>query len=460
MPMLSSPVDYGFDHGEFWRDIPIWKSVSPDEFGDARWQQRQCITSVADVQNAFEGRLPRELVEDIRAGIARCPMQIRITPYIFSLINWSAPATDPIRRQFLPFASQLLLDHPYSEDDSLAEESDRVTPYLTHRYPDKVLFLPLNVCPVYCSFCTRSRLVGASTSSKQKISFKTSVAGWEGTFSYIRSHPEIEDVVVSGGDAMMVKANLISHIGTKLLDIPHIRRIRFATKGLSVLPMKITSDDSWIQAVRDLSEKAARSMREVVIHTHISSDHELTQWTVRAMQRLVELGIRVRNQCVLLRGVNDSFGCMYRTIKKLSYLRIDPYLVYLHDMVNGCEHLRTTLECATRLFDRLQGTTAGFNIPRFVCDTPGGGGKREIFSYVHYDRQLGVSAWTAPMVKPGKVFYYYDPIDLLPDSGRAIWADPVRQESQMEEFKDRVERQLREDAHVPNNPEAFTQFDK
>jgi lysine 2,3-aminomutase len=166
------------------------------------------------------------------------------------------------------------------------------------------------------------------------------------------------------------------------------------------------------------------------------------------MRRFVEMGIRVRNQSVLLRGVNDTFESMHRVIKKLSALHVQPYLVYLHDLVPGCEHLRTTLSDAQGLFKSLQGTTAGFNVPRFVCDAPGGGGKREISSYEDYDRELGISAWTAPRIKPGHVFYHYDPIGQLPESGIRIWQDPAARARRLNDFKARVQQRFGDTADV------------
>jgi lysine 2,3-aminomutase len=203
--------------------------------------------------------------------------------------------------------------------------------------------------------------------------------------------------------------------------------------------MKITSDDAWVRALQSVADRGRSMMKEVCVHTHFSSEYEMTEWTCNAMQRLTEMGIKVRNQSVLLRGVNDSFDCMYRTIKKLSYLNIQPYLVFLHDMVPGCEHLRTTLATAERLFKELLGTTAGFNAPRFVCDTLGGGGKRQISGYEHYDHEIGVSAWVAPRVKPGRVFHHYDPIDQLPESGQAVWANPEERMRRLAEFEQEVQ---------------------
>ncbi len=431
-------VNFDFPGGDFWKRIPAWKNVSRKEFADHRWQQVNSIKSTVEVIGALEGQLCGDFIDDLLLGLEKTPMRVRITPYIFSLIDWTQPAQDPIRRQFLPLGSQFIEDHPNCMDDSLNEEGDRCAPFLTHRYPDKVLFLPVSVCPVYCSYCTRSRLVGGSTAHKAKSIYGASKHKWNETFDYIRSHPEIEDVVISGGDAFMLPPDMIEHIGTSFLAIPHIRRIRFATKGIAVLPMKITNDDAWVKAIQSVADQGRKLRKEVSIHTHFNSDYEMTDWTCAAMHRLTDMGIKVRNQSVLLRGVNDSFDCMYRTIKKLASLHIQPYLVFIHDMVPGCEHLRTTLAEAERISRELQGTTAGFNVPRFVCDAPGGGGKREISSYQHYDRQLGISAWTAPRIKPGKVFYYYDPIDQLPEEGKILWHNRIAREEALNRFKNYI----------------------
>ncbi len=441
--MTSLPeLDYDFTSEDYWRRIPAWRNVAARDFTDHRWQQQNCIRSMADIEEAFCGQLNPALVNDLKAGLISTPMNIRITPYVFGLIDWSEPLDDPVRKQFLPLGSQFRPDHPYCMDDSLGEEADSAAPFLTHRYHDKVLFLPATICPVYCLYCTRSRLVGGSTTSREKQTFGAKKHAWDSTFDYIRQHPQIEDIVISGGDSFMVPPTHLSYIGVTLLEIPHVRRIRFATKGIAVLPMRITGDDNWVQAIAAVSDRGRKMMKEVCIHTHIASDHEITKWTLEAMERLTSLGITVRNQSVLLRGVNDSFNCMYRTVKKLSFLNIQPYYVYLHDMVPGCEQLRTSLADAERMSKDLLGTTAGFNTPRFVCDTPGGGGKREISSYERYDEELGVSAWIAPRVKPGKTFYYYDPVELLPESGRVIWDDPTERERRLEEFRDETEAAL------------------
>lgn len=435
-------VTYDFRSDDYWRSVPAWRAVTIRDFQDYRWQQQNSLKSMRDVVRVLGNSVGSSLLQDLKEGLSKTPMNVRITPYVFALIDWRNPYEDPIRRQFLPLGSQFLDDHPECMLDPLAEEADTAAPFLTHRYPDKVLFLPTSVCPVYCLFCTRSRVVGGSTPSMRKATYGSKNTRWEETFAYIRRNPEIEDVVVSGGDLFMVTPASLSHIGMELLEIPHVRRIRFATKGLSVAPMRINGHDGWTEAVAAISDHGRKLMKEVCLHTHFSTEREITKWTERAMKTLVSLGVKVRNQCVLLRGVNDEFDVMYRTLKKLSYLNIQPYLVYVHDMVPGCEHLRTTLGAAERMSKALQGTTAGFNTPRFVCDTPNGGGKREISSYERYDGELGVSAWTAPHIKPGQVFYYYDPIDQLPPSGQEIWAGCSERECRLAAFRRECEPRL------------------
>lgn len=428
-------VSYDFRGDAFWRRIPGWKDVSDEEFRDYSWQQRNSITSLPGVGKVLQHLLSDSLEKDIEAGLERTPMNVRITPYIFSLIDWENPVDDPIRKQFLPLGSQFLEDHPCYMDDSLNEDGDKATPYLTHRYPDKVLFLPITLCPVYCSYCTRSRVVGGSTAVKSKSTYGASHGEWDSTFEYIRNNPQIEDVVISGGDAFLLRPAQIKQIGMTLLDIPHVRRLRFATKGLAILPMKILSDTKWVSALETVCQTGRERMKEVCIHTHFSTENEMSAWTLAAMQELVNRGIKVRNQSVLIRGVNNSFDVMYRTIKKLSYLNIQPYYIYVHDMVPGCEHLRTTVAEACELSKKLQGCIAGFNTPRVVCDAPGGGGKREISSFDHYDRELGISAWSAPSVKKGDTFYYYDPIDQLSSEGQAFWRDRDQLQERLAELK-------------------------
>jgi lysine 2,3-aminomutase len=410
-----------FRDDSFWKQIPGWKNVSKKQFADYLWQSKNSITKVSHIKEVLRDRINQQLLTDIEDGIRKITMNVRITPYIFSLFNWDDPRNDGLRKQFLPLASELLPDHPYHLEDSLYEDVDSPVPLLTHRYPDKVLFLPLSFCPVYCSYCTRSRMIGGSTHSLEKESLGIKPQLWDPVFEYLRERVEIEDVVISGGDVFNLKPDYIRLIGRTLLEIPNIRRIRFATKGLAVIPMKILSHDEWVKALIEV-ERYARSLgKQVMVHTHFSCPGEITIWSKMAMERLFAEGIIVRNQAVLQEGVNNTPEDMVLMTRKLGYINIQPYYVYIHDMVPGCERFRTTLREAMQLEKSLRGATAGFNTPRFVCDVPRGGGKRQISSYEYYNEETGVSVWVAPGVKPEDFFIYLDPIHKLSEETQKRW---------------------------------------
>lgn len=431
-------MQYKLRDDEFWKDIPAWKDVSREEFGNHLWQQKHAVTSLKGVKNVLQDRVPESFFLDVEEGLKITPMNIRITPYVFALIDWDNPEEDPLRKQFLPLGSQFLPDHPYYKDDSLNEDVDSPVPMITHRYPDKVLFLPLTVCPVYCSYCTRSRLVGGSTDTKEKSTYGASSKKWEAAFEYLANHPEVEDVVISGGDAYMLRPKQIEEIGFRLLQIPHIRKIRYATKGIAIFPMKVTSDEEWLNAVKKVHDHGRSLRKEVCIHTHFSCRKEITQWTYDAMGKLYEMGITVRNQAVFQRGVNNDADHQIDLVKTLAYCNIQPYYVYQHDMVPGCEHFRSSLRETIEVAKRVKGSTAGFNTPTFICDLPGGGGKREISSYEEYNEFLGISAWKAPTVKPGEVFFYFDPIDTLSKEGQDVWKNnPEKIEEFLKESKEK-----------------------
>ena len=431
---VSSNAARAIDHrqyrnDEFWKEIPAWKNISREDFGNYLWQAKNSVKKLSEVKDVLQSRISDDFMADIEAGLKIAPMNIRITPYVFALIDWDNPVDDPLRKQFLPLASQMLPDHPYYLSDSLYEDVDSPVPMLTHRYPDKVLFLPLTTCPVYCSYCTRSRIIGGSTETVEKDTYGANLQRAEQAFEYIEKTNTIEDVVISGGDAFNMTANHIKAIGERLLGIDHVRRIRYATKGIAILPQKITSDEKWVNAFLDIHRLGREKGKSVVIHTHFSSPREITQWSRDAMDRLFAEGVIVRNQAVMQTGVNETPDTMIRMNKKLSYMNIQPYYVYVHDMVPGCEHLRTTLGEAVELEKQVRGCSAGFNTPTFVCDAPGGGGKRHVASYEYYDRENGISVWRAPSVKPNELFIYFDPIHKLSTVAQRRWADPVLREN-------------------------------
>lgn len=431
--LLTSLRHREFRDDRFWQEIPAWKQVSAEQFADHNWQTKNAIRKISHVKKALEGRIGDELLADMEKGQHIAPMNIRITPYIFSLIDWDNPIEDPLRKQFLPIGSQFLPDHPFFKVDSLHEDEDSPVPTLTHRYPDKVLFLPLTTCPVYCSYCTRSRVIGGSTELMDKASYGANPSKWEAVFHYIKTTSTIEDVVISGGDIFNLTAEQVKVIGESLLAIPHIRRIRYATKGIAVLPQKILTDDNWFNALVGVRKLAKSLGKQVVVHTHFSSPHEMTKWSKLATDRLFAEDFVIRNQAVLQSGVNDIPEIMVPMTRQLSYLNIQPYYVYVADMVQGCEHLRTTLGEGRELEKIVRGTTAGFNTPTFVCDLPGGGGKRHVASYEYYDKENGISVWRAPFVKPDAVFTYFDPIHRLSTDAQKRWADPTLRQWMVDE---------------------------
>jgi lysine 2,3-aminomutase len=429
--------------GAFWQSIPAYKNVDESTFLDHAWQSKSSITKVSKLVEAIQGLAPAGFVEDLESGMKRAPMSVRVSPYIISLIDWEHPYEDPLRIQFFPVASRLLPDHPKLGLDSLAEQADAAVPGLTHRYTDKALFLPLDTCPVYCRFCTRSYAIGLDTDEVEKVHLRPNEDRWRRAYQYIASRPELEDIVVSGGDAYQLRAQHLEEIGDALLAIPNVRRMRFATKGPAVMPMKILTDSAWLDALTRVVEKGRKLKKDVVLHTHFNSPNEITGITEAAMARLFERGIVVRNQTVLIRGVNDDVDTMTLLVKRLGHVNVHSYYVYVHDMVRGVEDLRTSVDTALHVEKHVRGATTGFNTPTFVVDAPGGGGKRDAHSYEYYDRDTGISVYSAPSVKPGELFMYFDPLHQLSTHQQRRWSDPNEQEEMIEQALKRARRRMR-----------------
>ncbi len=412
--------------GEFWKRIPAWVNITTEQFLDHLWQMKHSITKTEKLLETLSGLVSEAFIKDVAEGFRVAPMAVRVSPYMLSLIDWKDPYADPIRRQFIPTGSTVRPDHPKLGLDSLGEQADAPTPGLTHRYPDKALFLALDTCPVYCRFCTRSYAVGPDSEEIEKVQLKATLERWEKSFAYIASRPELEDIVISGGDAWNLRADQIKLIGERLLAIPNVRRMRFATKGPAVMPQKVLTDEAWFRAFIGVVTEGRKLGKDVVLHTHFNHANEITGITKRAMDRLFGEGVVIRNQSVLQRGVNDTRESMLLLLRRLSFLNVHPYYVYQHDLVKGTEELRTTVQTGIDLEKFCRGSTAGFNTPTFVVDAPGGGGKRDAHSYEHYNRTTGISVYTAPAVKQGQFFCYFDPIDQLPEEGQKRWADPAQ----------------------------------
>jgi lysine 2,3-aminomutase len=409
-----------------WAKFKLWKDISSGEFAENGWQDRNAITRPAQLKGALDGVVSPHILTEIEAGLSRSAMSIRLNPYMLSLIDWANAETDPIRRQFLPMRCEQEDDHPCLELDSLAERQHSPVAGLVHRYPDKVLFLVTSVCPVYCQYCTRSYAVGQDTQLIQK-DHVTSVQNWTPALDYIRAHPQIEDIVVSGGDLGRLKPAHVRLLGNALLDIEHVRRIRLATKVLAVQPMKVLTDQEWLAAVLEIVARGRSMFKDVCLHTHFNHPNEITPAVQAAMRRLHGEGVFVRNQTVLLRGVNDDACTLRSLIKRLGRIHIHPYYVYLCDMVKATEHFRLPLKHAQRLEKEVRGATAGFNTPLFIVDTPSG--KRDVHSAEFHDSEYGVSGFISPAVTGAQMRYYFDPLRSLSDAAAETWVMPGARES-------------------------------
>jgi lysine 2,3-aminomutase len=277
---------------------------------------------------------------------------IRINPYYLSLIRYPG---DPIWLQCIPDEKEL--EENEFPEDPLNEDADSPVPSITHRYPDRVLFLTTSQCSMYCRFCTRKRKVGDS----DKISMKFIQDGLD----YIRSHPEIRDVILSGGDPLMLTDYMLEKILKGLREIPHIEIIRLGTKMPCVLPQRITP-----KLVEML-----RKYHPIYVNTHFNHPWECTPEAKKACEMLADAGCPVGNQAVLMKGVNDDPDVMLELMRKLLAMRVRPYYIYQADITKSANHFRTPVSKGLEIMDKLRGHTSGLAIPYYVIDAPGGGGK-------------------------------------------------------------------------------------
>lgn len=277
---------------------------------------------------------------------------MRIPRYYYNLIEKEG---DPIWLQSVPSIQEL--QDQDSPEDPLNEDEDSPVPRLTHRYPDRVLFLITDRCPMYCRFCTRKRMVGRASD----ITEKTIAMGIE----YIRSHPEIRDVLLSGGDPLMVSDHKLELIISSLRAIPHLQIIRIGTKFPCVLPTRITENLC----------NMLKKYHPIYVNTHFNHPREITPEARAACERLVNAGIPVGCQTVLMKGVNDDPEIMKELMHKLLMMRVRPYYLYQADLTRGTNHFRTRVEVGLQIVQALRGHTTGFAVPQFVIDAPGGGGK-------------------------------------------------------------------------------------
>src|SRR5436190_16928407 len=322
------------------------------------WQKtvHQSVDSLDKLHAYVADRFGQEVADreiDVDAlGPAFDNFQMRITPAMLDLINEPG---DAMWQQFVPTMQEL--DVVDGVVDSLDEDGDSPVPNITHRYPDRVLFLVSPVCAAYCRFCTRRRKVG----DPEKIPLNQ----YDSAFEYIASHPEVRDVIMSGGDPMMLSDRRLEYLFQRLRAIPHVEIIRIGSRITSHLPERITPEFC----------EMVRKYHPVYMNTHFNHPSELTPATVAALGRLADAGVPLGCQTVLLRGTNDDPAVMKELMQKLMKARVRPYYIYMADQVAGGEHFRTTIEKGLEIIKALRGWTSGLAVPHFVIDAPGGGGK-------------------------------------------------------------------------------------
>jgi lysine 2,3-aminomutase len=429
-----------------WRRFPGWAGVTREDWESAQWQRAHCVKNLRQLRDVVGSGLAEEFLADAeRDQRERATMSMLIPPQMLNTIAPSlAPSdpgftqawyADPVRRYMLPVFSDRRPDwpsHPYAQRDSLHEAEMWAVEGLTHRYPTKVLAELLPTCPQYCGHCTRMDLVGNSTATVAK--HKLTMARDDrlaAMLDYLRRTPGVRDVVVSGGDVANLPWPRLEAFVTALLDIESVRDIRLATKALMGLPQHWLSDEVRAGMARVAGLARSRGV-SLAIHTHVNAAQSVTPLVARAATAMFEAGVRdVRNQGVLLRGVNDSGSALLDLcFALLDEARIMPYYFYMCDMIPGAEHWRLTLGEAQALQSAIMGYLPGFATPRVVCDVPYVG-KRWVHQVARYDQALGISYWTKNYrtgIEAGddlaltREYPYYDPIHTLPPEGQQWWA--------------------------------------
>ncbi len=451
--MVSQP--YAYRRSELaepdWRRFPGWSQVTTEEWESVQWQRAHCVKNLRQLREVAGPGLEESFLADLeRDQRERATMSMLVPP---QMLNTMVPAVapdepgftaalyaDPVRRYMIPVFSDRRTDwtsHPYSSRDSLHEAEMWAVEGLTHRYPTKVLAEVLPTCPQYCGHCTRMDLVGNPTASTGKHKFGLPPADrLTAMIDYLRTTPGVRDVVVSGGDVANLPWPRLESFVSALLDIDSIRDVRLASKALMGLPQHWLADQ-----VRAGMERLAAKARErgasIAIHTHVNAAQSVTPLVARAAQAMLDTGIRdVRNQGVLLHGVNDSADALLDLcFTLLDEAGIMPYYFYMCDMIPGSEHWRLSLAQAQDLQHQIMGYLPGFATPRVVCDVPYVG-KRWVHQVSRYDTDLGISYWTknyrtaveaADPLALNREYPYYDPIHLLPERGQEWWRNRVRE---------------------------------
>ena len=328
----------------------LFRDVPDELWNDWHWQVKHRVETLEDLKKYVN--LTEEEEEGVRRTLGR--LRMAITPYYLSLIDLE-DKYDPIRRQAIPTAHELE-SAPYEAADPLHEDTDSPVKGLTHRYPDRVLFLVTDQCSMYCRHCTRRRFAGQKDCAVPMEQIKACI-------EYIRRHEEVRDVLLSGGDALMLGDGLLEQIIAEIRSIEHVEIIRIGTRTPVVCPQRITPE---LCAM-------LKKYHPIWVNTHFNHPNEITPEAAAACARLADAGIPLGNQSVLLAGVNDCVHVMKKLVNELVYIRVRPYYIYACDPSLGLSHFRTPVSKGIEIMEGLRGHTSGLCVPTFVVDAPGGG---------------------------------------------------------------------------------------
>ena len=335
-----------------WRKTALYKDVTEEQWQDWRWQMANGISTIEHLEQVVD--LTAHERENLKKALSKFTMAI--TPYYAALMDPADP-DDPVRMQSVPRIAELY-DDPSDLADPLHEDIDSPVPGLTHRYPDRVLLLITNICSMNCRHCTRRRLVGDEDMDMPEENVAKAI-------DYIRRTKTIRDVLISGGDPLVLPDGRLESVLARLREIDHVEIIRIGTRAPVVMPMRIT--DELVDMLR--------KYQPIYVNTHFNHSKEITREARTALAKLADAGIQLGNQSVLLKGINDSPQIMKELVHKLLTVRVKPYYIYQCDLSMGISHFRTSVGKGIEIIESLRGHTTGFAVPTFVVDAPGGGGK-------------------------------------------------------------------------------------
>lgn len=335
-----------------YRQIELFKNVTPEQWNDWHWQVRNRITTVEQLKKVINLTDGEEKAIEESLALLR----MAITPYYASLMDPDDPNC-PIRKQAVPTSLELHRGEADMEDP-LHEDTDSPVECLTHRYPDRVLLLVTDQCSMYCRHCTRRRFAGQTDNAVPGDRIDKAI-------EYIKNTPQVRDVLISGGDALVISDDRLEYVLKSLREIPHVEVIRIGSRTPVVMPQRIT------RQLVDMIKK----YHPVWLNTHFNHPKEVTPASMEACRMLADAGVPLGNQTVLLRGINDCVHVMKRLMHLLVKMRVRPYYIYQCDLSLGIEHFRTKVSKGIEIIEGLRGHTSGFAVPTFAVDAPGGGGK-------------------------------------------------------------------------------------